>query len=139
MPAVRAVNAQGTATPAGGYVAGMMATGSLLFVSGQTPEGPDGASSADPEEQLRQVWRNLSAVLAGAGVGLDALVHVRTYLAAREHRELNSRVRREVLSGHEPALTVVVCQLYDEQWVAEIEAVAELPGNTSRGKVRSVC
>lgn len=123
----------------GGYVAGMTATGGLLFVSGQTPEGPDGVSPTDAEGQLRQVWRNLAAVLAGAGVGMDALVQVRTFLASREHRELNSRIRQEVLGGHEPALTVVVCQLYDERWIAEIEAVAELPGNTSRGKVRSLC
>jgi len=105
----------------------MLSRGGLLFISGQTPEGPDGSSSADPEEQLRQIWRNVSAVLAGAGLGLDALVHVRTFLASRAHRELNSRVRREVLGHHEPALTVVVCGLYDEAWVAEIEAVAELP------------
>jgi len=32
-----------------------------------------------------------------------------------------------MLGEHAPALTVVVCQLFDEKWVAEIEAVAELP------------
>ncbi len=111
----------------GGYVAGIAATGGFLFVSGQTPEGPDGTSSGDPEEQFRQIWRNVSAVLAGAGVGVDALVRVRTFLASRDHRELNSRVRREVLALHEPALTVVICQLYDEGWITEIEAVAQLP------------
>jgi 2-iminobutanoate/2-iminopropanoate deaminase len=124
---MRAVHANGAAAPIGGYVAGMATTGGLLFVSGQTPEGPDGPSSADPEEQFRQIWRNVSAVLAGAGVGIDALVHVRTFLASREHRDINSRVRREVLAGHEPALTVVICELYDERWVAEIEAIAQLP------------
>lgn len=118
-----AVQAKGTAVPVGGYVAGM-AAGGLLFVSGQTPEGPDGVCPTDPGEQLRQVWRNLSAVLSAAGVGVDAVVHVRTFLASREHRELNSAIRREVLGAHEPALTVVVCELYDERWIAEIEAVA---------------
>jgi enamine deaminase RidA (YjgF/YER057c/UK114 family) len=95
---MRAVHANGTATPIGGYVAGMAAAGGFLFVSGQTPQAPDGTSSADPEERFRQIWRNVSAVLPGAGVGVDALVHVRTFLASREHREINSRVRREVLA-----------------------------------------
>lgn len=121
------MQAVGTADPVGGYVAGMVAGGSLLFISGQTPEGPDGVSSLDPREQLRQVWRNLGAVLTGAGVGPEALVHVRTFLASRSHRALNTQVRQEVLGRHEPALTVVVCELYDERWVAEIEAVAQLP------------
>jgi 2-iminobutanoate/2-iminopropanoate deaminase len=67
------------------------------------------------------------AVLDGAGLGVNALVHVRPFLASRDHREMNSRVRQEVLGRHEPALTVVICQHYDEAWVAGIEAVAQLP------------
>lgn len=127
---MRAVHAEGATAPVGGYVAGMTA-GPYLFVSGQTPEGPDGVTSTDPEEQLRQIWRNVAAVLAGAGVGVDALVHVRTFLASREHRAVNTSVRREILGDHAPALTVVVCQLFDEDWVAEIEAVAELPADAA--------
>ena len=125
---MRVVKAAGTPAPVGGYVSGMAVQGHLLFVSGQTPEGPDGQVSSDIDEQLRQVWANLQAVLHGAGATFSDLVHVRTYLADRAHREVNSRVRREVLAGHEPALTVVVCGLYEESWVAEIEAVAVLPG-----------
>jgi 2-iminobutanoate/2-iminopropanoate deaminase len=55
------------------------------------------------------------------------LVHVRTYLADRSHREVNSHVRRDVLGAHEPALTVVMCDLFEPGWVAEIEAVARVP------------
>lgn len=124
---MRAVEAVGASAPVGGYVAGMAVAGPLLFISGQTPEGPDGEVSADAEEQLRQVWTNIEAVLEGAGAGLSNLVQVRTYLADRAHREVNSHVRRRFLGEHEPALTVVVCGLFEESWVAEIEAVATLP------------
>lgn len=124
---MRAVEAVGAPAPVGGYVAGMAVEGRLLFISGQTPEGLAGEVSLDAEEQLRQVWANLEAVLEGAGARLSDLVHVRTYLADRAHREANTRVRRDVLGEHEPALTVVVCGLYEESWVAEIEAVAALP------------
>lgn len=124
---MRAVEAAGVPAPVGGYVAGMAVQGCLLFISGQTPEGPDGHVAAEPEAQLRQVWANLQAVLDGAGAQVQDLVQVRTYLADRAYREVNSRVRRAVLGAHEPTLTVVVCDLYDETWVAEIEAVALLP------------
>lgn len=114
--------------PSGGYSHGVAAAGEFLFVSGQTPEAPDGSLAAEPHEQLRQVWANVAAVLRAAGGDLGDLVHVRTYLAGREHRGANTEIRREVLGGHEPALTVVICELFDEGWVAEIEAVAALPG-----------
>ena len=99
----------------------------LRRASGQTPEGPDGEVAAEPEQQLRQVWANLRGVLEGAGARMQDLVQVRTYLADRVHREVNSSVRRDVLGSHEPALTVVVCDLYEDSWVAEVEAVAVLP------------
>lgn len=123
---MQAVEAAGTPAPVGGYVAGMAAEGRLLFISGQTPEGPYGQVATEPEQQLRQVWANLQAVLDGAGAQMQDLVQVRTYLSDRAHRDINSSVRQDVLGGHEPALTVVVCQLYEDDWVAEIEAVAVL-------------
>jgi 2-iminobutanoate/2-iminopropanoate deaminase len=82
--------------------------------------------SQEPVEQLRQIWANLKAVFEAAGVGISDLVHVRTYLADRSHRGVNTEVRREVLGSHEPALTVVICELFEPGWVAEIEAVARL-------------
>jgi hypothetical protein len=45
----------------------------------------------------------------------------------RSHREANTKVRREVLGTHEPALTVVVCDLFEPGWVAEVEGVARVP------------
>lgn len=68
-----------------------------------------------------------AAVLTGAGVGPEALVQVRPFLASRSHRALNTQVSQEVIGRHEPALTVVVRELSDERSVAEIEAVAQLP------------
>jgi enamine deaminase RidA (YjgF/YER057c/UK114 family) len=105
----------------------MTVEGTLLFISGQTPTEPDGSVSADPEAQLRQVWANLRAVLDVSGAQLHDLVHVRTYLADRGYRDINSQVRQEVLGDHQPALTVVICDLYEDSWVAEVEAVAVLP------------
>ena len=123
---VRALHPRNTAAPLGGYSHGVATTGDLVFISGQTPEAADGSVGSTPEAQLRQVWANVVAVLSAAELDVRHLVHVRTFLASRAHREINTRVRREVLGTHAPSLTVVICDLYEDHWVAEIEAVAEI-------------
>jgi 2-iminobutanoate/2-iminopropanoate deaminase len=123
---MRTINPSGSAAPVGGYSHGLVTGDELLFISGQTPEASDGSVSPEPEQQMRQIWANVKAVLAAAGADVSDLVHVRTYLADRSHREINATVRREVLGAHAPALTVVVCDLFEPGWVAEIEAVARI-------------
>lgn len=86
MACMRTINPSGSAAPAGGYSHGVATGDELLFISGQTPEAADGSVSAEPEQQLRQVWANVKAVLSAAGVGISELVHVRTYLADRSHK-----------------------------------------------------
>lgn len=57
-------------------------------------------------------------------MGLDDLVKVTVFLADRRYREANYAIRHEVLGGRSPALTVIVCEIYDPAWLVEIEAVA---------------
>ena len=57
-------------------------------------------------------------------MGLDDLVKVTVFLADRRYREANYTIRHEVLAGRSPALTVIVCEIYDPAWLVEIEAVA---------------
>ncbi|MEV0395187.1 RidA family protein [Polymorphospora rubra] len=110
----------------GGYVNAMQVQDArrLLFISGQIPQTPDGHVPDDPEEQCRLVWRNVTAVLAEAGMDVTNLVKVTTFLGGREHAAVNTRVRNEVLGSHRPALTVIVTGIFDPGWVLEIEAVA---------------
>jgi enamine deaminase RidA (YjgF/YER057c/UK114 family) len=124
---MRAVTPSSAPEPIGGYSHAIAVEGELLFISGQTPEGRDSSVAADPTAQLRQVWANVQAVLHAANAGLEDLVHVRTFLSSRTHREINSQVRQQVLGAHAPALTVVICELYDPTWIVEIEAVARVP------------
>jgi enamine deaminase RidA (YjgF/YER057c/UK114 family) len=63
-------------------------------------------------------------VLAEAGMGVTNLVKVTVFLSGREYRDANSRIRAEVLGGHRVALTVIICDIYAEEWLLEIEAVA---------------
>lgn len=113
-------------SPIGGYSQGLDIAGfsRLLFVSGQIPETADGDVPADFEAQCRQVWANIVAVLEEAGLSLDNLVKVTTFLTDRNQADANGRIRREVLGERRPALTVMVAQTLESPWLLEIEAIA---------------
>lgn len=95
-----------------------------LFVSGQVPTRPDGGLSPGFTEQCRQCWANLEAQLRAADMTLDNLVKVTTFLSDRRYADQNRAVRLAVLEGRQPALTVIITGIFDEDWLVEIEAVA---------------
>lgn len=96
----------------------------ILYLSGQVPETPDGGVPEGFDEQCRLVWRNLLAVLGQAGMSARNLAKVTVFLADREHREANARIRHEVLGDHHPALTVIITGIFESAWLLEIEATA---------------
>jgi enamine deaminase RidA (YjgF/YER057c/UK114 family) len=112
--------------PSGAFAHGLRVTGAgeLLFVSGQTPAAPDGSVASDFASQCRQVWANVGAVLEAAGMALEHVVKLTTFLADRVDRAKNSRIRREILGDRPVAVTVVIAGIYDEAWKVEIEVVA---------------
>lgn len=112
--------------PGGAYSLGYEVTRPerTLYISGQIPTTPDGAVPDTFEAQCRQVWANIDAVLASAGMDRRDLVKVTTFLSDRKYREENSRIRRELLGDHRPALTIIIADIYDPAWLLEIEAIA---------------
>lgn len=96
----------------------------IVFVSGQIPVTPDGRVPASFDDQARQVWSNVVAQLRAANMDLDNVVKVTIFLSSRDYRENNAAVRKEVLGAREPALTVIICDIFDEDWLLEIEAIA---------------
>jgi 2-iminobutanoate/2-iminopropanoate deaminase len=96
----------------------------LLFISGQVPVDNDDRVPTDFKGQCRLAWANVEAQLKAAGMTLDNLVKVTTFLSDRRYRQENSEVRMEVLGERSPALTVIITGIYDEVWLLEIEAVA---------------
>jgi 2-iminobutanoate/2-iminopropanoate deaminase len=95
-----------------------------LYVSGQVPIDAKGKVPSTFADQASQVWRNVEAQLRAADMDLGHIIKVTTFLGDRAHAEDNSRIRREVLGDLEPALTVVICSIYDPAWLLEIEVVA---------------
>jgi 2-iminobutanoate/2-iminopropanoate deaminase len=129
----RGVDVPGVRAPAGGFVqATVVRAGSdLVFVSGQTPEDVDGSVPADFEGQARMAWRNVERTLAAAGCTLDDVAKVNMYIRDRVYREANRTVRNDVLGDRRPALTVLVTDHWDEEWLIEIEVVAARPPTTT--------
>ncbi len=125
-PIHQRIDVPGVREPAGGFVhATVVPAGSdLLFVSGQTPEDVDGSVPADFEAQARMAWRNVERTLTAAGFTLDHVAKVNMYIRDRVYREANRTVRNEVLGERRPALTVLVTDHWDEEWLIEIEVVA---------------
>ena len=111
----------------GNYTHGTLVTGArrTVYVSGQVPWGDDdGRVPPEFADQCRLTWRNVLAVLTEAGMGVENLAKVTTYLSDRAYREENSRIRQEMLGDHTPALTIIITDIYAEDWLLEIEAIA---------------
>ena len=96
----------------------------LLFISGQVPERSDGSVPEGFEAQCEQAWRNVIEVLTTAGLGVEHLVKINTFLTDRNQVVANRTVRRKMLGGHEPASTVMIAVTVDGKWLLEIEAIA---------------
>lgn len=125
--AIEALNPAILPAAAGNYTHGVQVDGAqrMVFVSGQVPWGNEhGRVPESFEAQCRMVWRNVLAVLSEAGMGVRNLVKVTTYLSDRQYRAINSKIREEVLGDHAPAITIIICDIYAENWLLEIDAVA---------------
>ncbi|MBL4599562.1 MAG: RidA family protein [Rhizobiaceae bacterium] len=120
------IGAKSAPQASGGYSQAIEVVGikRQLFISGQIPIDADDNVPNNFDDQARLVWKNIEAQLKSAGMGLQNIVKHTTFLSDRKYRSENSRVRQEVLGKHAPALTVIIADIYDEDWFLEIEAIA---------------
>jgi enamine deaminase RidA (YjgF/YER057c/UK114 family) len=112
--------------PSSGYSMGLELSQHrrLLFVSGQVPEKSDGVVPKGFEAQCEQAWRNVIEVLNSAGLGVEHLVKINTFLTDKSQVVPNRAIRRKMLQGNEPASTVMIAETVDDKWLLEIEAIA---------------
>ena len=100
---------------------------SVVFVSGQAPISPDGelVGEGDFEAQTRQVFENLTTVLADAGASLDAIVKITVFLTDMSKLRDFGRIKAEFITGKQPASTALeVSSLALPQMMIEVEATA---------------
>lgn len=122
---IRTIEADGAPAAIGPYAHAVEAAG-WLFLSGQIPLDPSTGAlvGEDAAEQTRQVMENLSAVLAAAGVGLDAVVKTTIYVVDLADFGAVNEVYASFLGGHRPARATVQVAALPKGARVEIDAIA---------------
>jgi 2-iminobutanoate/2-iminopropanoate deaminase len=96
-----------------------------LHTAGVVPVARDGTVPEDLRAQAAQVWSNISAMLHDAGMTVNDVVSVTTYVVAGHDLGVVMAARDEAMAGHKPASTlVVVPALARAEWKMEVAVVA---------------
>jgi enamine deaminase RidA (YjgF/YER057c/UK114 family) len=96
----------------------------ILVISGLNGFRADGTMPESFDDQAELIWSHIQTLLKSANMGLNDLVSLRTYLADPKYDEPNVLMRVKYLGIHQPATTVICCQLLDPRWKLEVEAMA---------------
>lgn len=113
--------------PVNGYSHVAIATGTMIFISGQVPLGPDGTlAGEDVSAQAEQVFRNLQGALQAAGVSWAQVVKLTYYLTDIADLPAVRAVRDRYLRATQlPASSLVqVAALVNPAFRLEIDAIA---------------
>ena len=123
---MRRIDSPDAPAAAGGYAQAIEVSNATrtLYISGQIPVTSGGTLPGTFREQARVAWENLEAQLVAAGMTLQNLVNVTTYLPDRAHLMEYRTIRNEILAGHAPTMTVVIAGVFDENWMLEVEGIA---------------
>jgi len=124
-----AVETTAVASPAGHYSHGIIISGRLLFVAGQTALDENGelVGPGDAAAQTRQVLTNLQRVIEAAGGRMADVARTTVYLTSLEDRALVAGVRAEFFPPPPPANTLlVVSSLARPEFLVEIDAIVPL-------------
>ena len=96
----------------------------MLFVSGTMGLRPDFTAPPTLEEQLECVWDNLRAILASAGMTVDNIVRLTSYLRDASYAEANAQARLAALGERRIPTTAIVVQTLQPEWLIELEIIA---------------
>lgn len=103
-------------------------TGNTVYFSGQIPLVPETMQmvAGDFKEQVRQIFRNLSAVAEAAGGKLAQMVKINIFLIKMEDFPMVNEVMMEFFEEPYPARSTVVVKQLPKDSPVEIEAVMVL-------------
>jgi len=112
------------ASPVGPYSQAIAANG-FIFTSGQIPTGPDGKIvGSDIETQTEQVIKNLKAVLAAGGAGLQDVVKATVFLTDLGDFAKFNAVYARHFGSHKPARSTAEVSKLALGARVEIEVIA---------------
>jgi enamine deaminase RidA (YjgF/YER057c/UK114 family) len=98
--------------------------GRLLFLAGTMGLRPDGVAGATLDEQLQLIWSNIRTILASAGMTVDDVVRVTSYLRDAAYADANAEARVRELGGRLVPTTAIVVETLVDDWLVEVEVVA---------------
>ncbi len=96
----------------------------LLFVAGTMGLDPAGTPGATLTGQLELVWSNIRAILGSAGMTVDNIVRLTSYLRDTAYAEANAEARVRALGGRAVPTTAIVVGTLADEWLVEIEVIA---------------
>jgi len=107
--------------------------GNMIFASGQIPLDPATKEfvPGGVAEQTEQVLKNLTAVFAAAGVGLDQVVKTTVFLADMNDFNAMNEVYGKYFGQNPPARATVQAARLPRDAKVEIEAIAVLGTHAS--------
>jgi 2-iminobutanoate/2-iminopropanoate deaminase len=96
----------------------------MLFVAGTMGLDAQGVAGASLEHQLELVWSNLRTILASAGMTVDNIVRLTSYLRDPAYVEANGAARVEALGDRRIPTTAIIVQTLADDWLVELEIIA---------------
>jgi 2-iminobutanoate/2-iminopropanoate deaminase len=116
----------GVYAPVGDYVHALEIRdpGRLLFVAGTIGLDASGMPGATLTEQLDLIWANIRAILASAGMTVDNIVRVTSYLRDVTYAAENGAARVAALGGRLVPTTAIVAGTLVSDWLVEVEVIA---------------
>lgn len=100
--------------------------GDLVFVSGQIPIDPATGKieATDIEDQTRQVFENIKAVLLAADLGLEHVVKMGVFLKTLDEFQAMNAVYAEYFPGDPPARSTIAAAGLPMGARVEIDVIA---------------
>lgn len=127
-PTMQSISTPDAPTPRGHYSQAVV-HGGLVYVSGQLaidPLDPDADPPADVGAQTRMIFRNIEAILATAGSGLERLLQVTIYVSDVDAWPAVNDAFAEALGEHRPTRAVIPISTLPRGRALEVVAVAAL-------------
>ena len=102
--------------------------GNLLFLSGQIPLDPQTGNlvEGDIDDQTRQVFRNIAAILKAAGASFDNVVSASVFLADMNQFGRVNEIYASYFSSPAPARATVQVARLPKDCLVEIQVTAVL-------------
>ena len=122
------VRAEGAPAPIGPYSQGIVTSGRLLFVAGQTPKDPrTGTIPQDFRSQAERCLQNVKEIVEAGGATMADVVKVNAYLADLANFSVFNEVYARFFVQPWPARTTVGATLPGGAVQVEIDVVVSLP------------